>query len=92
MSDRKKRTSSFIQRIRVPVGFLFGVVFLVIAQPTLNLLVPGLIIGVCGLLTRAWAAGHLRKHQELTHPMHIRTHPEIRQQLSLPQVLCKLLK
>ena len=66
MSDRKKRTSSLIQRIRVPVGFLFGVVFLVIAQPTLNLLVPGLIIGVCGLLTRAWAAGHLRKHQELT--------------------------
>ena len=66
MPDRKKRTSSFVQRIRVPLGFLFGVVFLVIAQPTFKILVPGLILGLCGLLTRSWAAGHLRKHKELT--------------------------
>ena len=66
MSDRKKRTSSFVQRIRVPLGFLFGVVFLVIAQPTFKMLVPGLILGLGGLMIRSWAAGHLRKHQELT--------------------------
>lgn len=64
--DRKKRTSSIVQRIRVPLGFLFGVIFLVITQPTLKVLVPGLILGSCGLMIRVWAAGHLRKHQELT--------------------------
>ena len=66
MADRKKKTSSIVQRIRVPVGFFFGVIFLVIAQPTVKVLIPGLILGLCGLMTRVWAAGHLRKHQELT--------------------------
>ena len=66
VADKKKNTSSIIQRVRVPIGFLFGVVFLVIAHPTLKVLIPGLAIGLIGLLTRVWAAGHLRKHQELT--------------------------
>jgi len=66
VSKQAAGSSSIIQRIRVPLGFLFGVFFLVIAQPTLVTLVPGLAIGLAGLLIRAWAAGHLRKHQELT--------------------------
>ena len=66
MTEKTKNTSSIIQRVRVPIGFLFGVIFLVIAQPTLKILIPGLAIGLVGLLTRVWAAGHLRKHQELT--------------------------
>jgi len=66
VSKQAAGSSSIIQRIRVPLGFLFGVFFLVIAQPTLVTLVPGLALGLSGLLIRAWAAGHLRKHQELT--------------------------
>lgn len=66
MADKKKRTASLIQRVRVPIGFLFGVIFLVISQPTLNVIIPGLIIGFSGLMLRVWAAGHLRKHKELT--------------------------
>lgn len=66
MIDRTEQASSLIQRIRVPLGFLFGVVFLVIAHPTMNSLLPGLLLGFSGLLIRTWAAGHLRKHQELT--------------------------
>jgi len=66
VADKNKRTASIIQRVRVPIGFLFGVVFLVIAHPTLPVLVPGLILGFSGLSIRIWAAGHLRKHKELT--------------------------
>jgi len=66
VSKQAAGSSSIIQRIRVPLGFLFGVFFLVIAQPTLATLLPGLAIGLAGLLIRVWAAGHLRKHQELT--------------------------
>jgi protein-S-isoprenylcysteine O-methyltransferase Ste14 len=55
----------FLQRIRVPLGFLFGFVFLVIARPDTTFLIIGGIIAVIGILIRAWASGHIRKNQNL---------------------------
>ncbi len=54
-----------LQRLRVPFGFLFGIIFLVFARPALNLLIVGGIIALAGLLIRAWASGHIRKNKVL---------------------------
>ncbi|MCW5960642.1 MAG: isoprenylcysteine carboxylmethyltransferase family protein [Pyrinomonadaceae bacterium] len=62
MSSRIKKR---LQRLRVPFGFLFAIVFLMFAKPTLNLLIIGAVIAVIGLLIRAWASGHIRKNQVL---------------------------
>ena len=60
------RTSATpIQRYRVPLGFLFAAVFLIVAKPALPTLAIGGAIAVIGLLIRAWAAGHIRKNQTL---------------------------
>jgi protein-S-isoprenylcysteine O-methyltransferase Ste14 len=57
-----KRT---LQRIRVPLGFLFAVVFVIFARPTRLSLTIGSVIVAIGLLLRGWAAGHIRKAREL---------------------------
>ena len=54
-----------LQRIRVPLGFLFGIVFLVFADPKPSVLIIGGIVAVIGILIRAWASGHIRKNQDL---------------------------
>ncbi len=54
-----------IQRFRVPLGFLFAAVFLYFAEPNILSLAIGGAVAVVGLLIRAWAAGHIRKNQEL---------------------------
>ena len=61
--SRKKATP--IQRFRVPLGFLFAAVFLYFAKPETPTLFIGGAIAVVGLLTRAWASGHIRKNQNL---------------------------
>jgi protein-S-isoprenylcysteine O-methyltransferase Ste14 len=63
MATGKKR---FLQRIRVPLGFLFTFVFLYLAMPTAELLAIGIVISALGLAIRAWAAGHIRKNVEIT--------------------------
>jgi protein-S-isoprenylcysteine O-methyltransferase Ste14 len=53
------------RRIRVPLGFAFVAVYLVLARP----LVPTLLVGCCfiilGLTIRGVASGHLQKNEEL---------------------------
>ncbi len=51
--------------MRVPLGFLFGIVFLVFARPESISLGIGGAIAVVGILIRAWASGHIRKNQNL---------------------------
>lgn len=51
----------FLQRIRIPLGFLFAIVFLVFAKPTPLTLAIGGGIALIGLAIRAWASGHIRK-------------------------------
>ncbi len=59
------RTKKLLQRLRVPFGFLFGIIFLVFARPEKTWLIVGGLIAVFGLLIRAWASGHIRKNKVL---------------------------
>lgn len=58
--------ASLIQRIRVPLGFLFGIAFLFLAAPDFRAFLPGVVLAGLGVSLRLWAAGHLRKHQSLS--------------------------
>lgn len=60
-----RRGGTWIQRWRVPLGFLCGIVFILVARPTPRALAFGGIISLIGLGIRAWAAGHIRKNSEL---------------------------
>jgi len=62
MSFKNKR---LLQRMRVPLGFLFGIVFLIFARPEYVTLIIGGSIAAVGILIRAWASGHIRKNQNL---------------------------
>ena len=54
-----------MQRWRVPLGFLCGALFLVLARPQPTTLAIGGGIALVGLVLRAWAAGHIRKNSAL---------------------------
>jgi len=60
-----RRGGTWIQRWRVPLGFLFAAVFMALARPSRCALLIGAVISVIGLAIRAWAAGHIRKNAEL---------------------------
>src|SRR5437764_11942650 len=51
----------FLQRLRVPLGFLFAIIFIVFARPTVLSLLIGGGFALVGLAIRAWASGHIRK-------------------------------
>ena len=55
-----------LARMRVALGFVFGVLVLVLAQPSGQSLAIGMSVAACGELIRIWAAGHLRKSREVT--------------------------
>jgi protein-S-isoprenylcysteine O-methyltransferase Ste14 len=55
-----------IARLRVPLGFLFGVFVLWLAHPTWRTLAAGALIAAAGEAIRVWAAGHLEKGREVT--------------------------
>ena len=54
-----------IQRLRVPIGFISAILFVIISRPTWRSLAIGAPIAMAGALIRAWASGHLRKNAEL---------------------------
>jgi protein-S-isoprenylcysteine O-methyltransferase Ste14 len=60
-----KRGGTFIQRWRVPLGFLCAAAFIFFAAPEVWSLVAGGAVALLGLLIRAWASGHIRKNAEL---------------------------
>ncbi|HEY8561150.1 MAG TPA: isoprenylcysteine carboxylmethyltransferase family protein [Pyrinomonadaceae bacterium] len=62
MVSKNKR---LLQRLRVPLGFLFAAVFLIFAKPAFPTLIAGAIVSIFGILIRAWASGHIRKNQNL---------------------------
>ena len=66
-----------IARLRVPLGFVFGIVALWLAQPTPQTLAWGAVVAIAGELVRIWAAGHLEKGREVTRsgPYHWMPHP-----------------
>src|SRR6188474_304150 len=60
-----RRGGTWIQRWRVPLGFLCGAAFIFFARPTPRALLIGASVSVLGLALRAWAAGHIRKNAQL---------------------------
>jgi protein-S-isoprenylcysteine O-methyltransferase Ste14 len=57
--------SSLVQRIRVPLGFAYALLFLYFAHPTPLLFYPGVSLALVGLALRGWASGYLNKGREL---------------------------
>jgi len=55
-----------LQRLRVPLSFIFGAITMLVAQPTVRLILIGGAISLLGVGLRAWASGHLRKNEALT--------------------------
>ncbi|MBV8817523.1 MAG: isoprenylcysteine carboxylmethyltransferase family protein [Acidobacteriaceae bacterium] len=60
-----KKYADFVQRLRVPCGFLLLITFAWLSRPSVPSLGMGLPISVLGLLLRGWATGHLAKDQRL---------------------------
>jgi protein-S-isoprenylcysteine O-methyltransferase Ste14 len=58
--------SQIARRIRVPLGFVFAVIYFWLARPTWRSLALGSILMVPGLLIRGLASGHVRKNESLT--------------------------
>lgn len=55
-----------VARLRVPLGFVCGIVALALADPTRTTLLAGAAIAAAGEALRIWAAGHLEKSREVT--------------------------
>ncbi|HSS21167.1 MAG TPA: isoprenylcysteine carboxylmethyltransferase family protein [Pyrinomonadaceae bacterium] len=60
-----RRGGTWIQRWRVPLGFLCAILFIVFARPRPLTLALGAPVSLIGLSIRAWASGHLRKNDAL---------------------------
>ena len=54
------------RRVRVPLGFIFAVVYVWLARPTKTSLIAGALIMLPGLLLRGLASGHVQKDKQLT--------------------------
>ncbi|MBZ5665252.1 MAG: isoprenylcysteine carboxylmethyltransferase family protein [Acidobacteriia bacterium] len=58
--------SRVARRVRVPLGFVFAVVYVWLARPTRTSLIAGALVLLPGLLLRALASGHVQKDKQLT--------------------------
>ena len=58
--------SRVARRVRVPLGFLFAIVYVWLARPTRTSLIAGALIMLPGLLLRGLASGHVQKDKQLT--------------------------
>ena len=55
----------FVQKWRVPIGFVVGGIYLFFARPNPVTLGVGAALALVGVLIRAWAAGHIVKNDRL---------------------------
>lgn len=58
--------SRIARRIRVPMGFVFALYYLLTAHPSVHSLLWSLLGVVPGVLLRAYASGYVKKNAELT--------------------------
>jgi protein-S-isoprenylcysteine O-methyltransferase Ste14 len=58
--------SRVARRVRVPLGFIFAVVYIWLAQPTRTSLIAGALVLLPGLVLRGLASGHVQKDKQLT--------------------------
>jgi Phospholipid methyltransferase len=66
VSEHPPSLVAILARLRVALGFVFGVLVFVLARPTGRSLAIGASVAVAGELIRIWAAGHLYKSREVT--------------------------
>jgi len=57
--------SEVAKALRLPLGFLLGILYLIFARPTVLGLATGGAIALAGVLVRAWASGHIDKNERL---------------------------
>lgn len=57
--------SETAKTLRLPLGFLLGILYLIFARPTALALAVGGTIALAGVLLRAWASGHITKNERL---------------------------
>ncbi len=57
--------SETAKKLRLPLGFAFGIGYLIWARPTPVTLPVGAAIAFVGVLIRAWASGHIIKNKRL---------------------------
>ncbi|MGH7486142.1 MAG: methyltransferase family protein, partial [bacterium] len=57
--------SEVAKRLRLPLGFLLGITYLLFARPTYLTLAVGGAIALVGLIVRGWASGHISKNERL---------------------------
>jgi len=57
--------SAVARRIRVPLGFAFAILYVVLAKPTWRSIILGSLIAFPGLILRTLASGHLEKNERL---------------------------
>lgn len=57
--------SETAKRLRLPLGFILGIGYLIFARPTPLTLAVGGTIALVGVLVRAWASGHISKNERL---------------------------
>jgi protein-S-isoprenylcysteine O-methyltransferase Ste14 len=60
-----RRGGTWVQRWRVPLGFVCAGLFIVLARPDRRSLLIGGAVALVGLAMRAWASGHIRKNARL---------------------------
>ena len=65
VESKLRRGGTWIQRWRVPLGFLCAALFILFARPRPATLVAGAAVSFVGVLLRAWASGHIRKNDAL---------------------------
>ena len=58
--------SRVARRVRVPLGFIFAVVYIWLARPTRTSLIVGALVLLPGLVLRGLASGHVQKDKQLT--------------------------
>ena len=57
--------SKLAARLRLPLGFVVGGLYLAFARPSQQTLLIGAVVAFLGILVRAWAAGHIIKNDKL---------------------------
>ena len=57
--------SEVAKRLRLPLGFVLGITYLIFARPTPLTLAVGGTIALIGVIVRGWASGHISKNERL---------------------------
>lgn len=57
--------SEVAKSLRLPLGFILGITYLIFARPTPLTLAVGGTIALIGVIVRGWASGHISKNERL---------------------------